>query len=98
MHPAGVENIITAILKDAINEYDNAVGYVEKHSEDKTKYQRQTLREKENQIFDCEKFFRSSWFEWLCDINPEDLISAMRMRDRCEAIKWNHELDEEVEE
>lgn len=97
MHPAGIENIITAILQDAINEYDNAVGYLEKHPEAHTKAQRKALRTRENQIFDCEKFFRSSWFEWLCDINPEELISAIRMRDRSEAIKW--ELDEnEVEE
>ena len=33
---------------------------------------------KENEIFDCERFFHSTWFEWLCDINPDKLIDGIK--------------------
>ena len=50
IHPGGMENLISAILKNAISEYDNALNYVEKHPEPKTSSGKNRLREKENEI------------------------------------------------
>lgn len=98
IHPGGMENLISAILKNAISEYDNALNYVEKHPEPKTTSGKNKLREKENEIFDCERFFHSTWFEWLCDINPDKLIDGIKKRDKSQSIKWDDEMDELEEE
>lgn len=98
MHPDGAERLISAILKNAISDYDNALNYVEKHPEPQTEKQKIRVHERENEIFDCERFFHSTWFEWLCDINPETLIAGIRKRDKSQAIKWEDEMDELEEE
>ena len=37
----------------------------------------------EKMVYDCESFFRNSWFTELCNLDGEKIIQACRERARC---------------
>lgn len=81
----GIERLRYAIVKRACKDFNFAY-FERKRLERKsklsrlTKAERKTLISAQSMEADCLKFFRSSWYSMLCDIDPEKLIYALKAR------------------
>lgn len=67
----GLLGIRTAIIRQAIQDYEYAIRYINKHGIDS----HERVKRKEYQRRECENFFRGWWFSCLCDLDGELIIS-----------------------
>lgn len=81
----GIERLRYAIVKQACKDF-NAAYFERKRLERKSKSSGLSKKESKELISaqsmeaDCLNFFHSSWYSMLCDINPEKLICALKVR------------------
>lgn len=67
----GLLGIRAAIIRQAVQDYEYAVRYLNKHSMDSG----ERLKKREYQKQECENFFRGWWFSFLCDLDGEQIMN-----------------------
>lgn len=86
--PEGIEALRFAIVKQAIQDYDDSLKWLRKHPERVGSTYFCTKNTKLRTKTECEKFFKSQWFACLCDIDGEALMKSIRNRFYNRPIRW----------
>ena len=65
----GNEELANAIIIQAVNDYRSALKHLKKNPENK---KAATMKR------ECERFFHSSWYTMLTDVNPNYILNRIR--------------------
>lgn len=74
----GLENLRFAIVRQAAQDYHSSLRYLRSPIKQSKESIETTLFNKKNDKEECERFFRSSWFGLLCDLDGELILSTIR--------------------
>lgn len=69
-----------AIVARACLDYDTAIRYMARPPEKQTE---RGIIKHEAMIAECERFFRGSWFQCLCELDGEAVMQAVRENGYC---------------
>lgn len=78
---AGLENLRYAIIKRAMKDYHSSLKTLRNRNARKNVYESEGNYSDASVLKnECERFFRSSWFGVLCDLDGEKIMSTIRVR------------------
>lgn len=85
----GIEELRFQIIKQACEDYDEALTYLRGREASLATVYLKMLRQKE----ECEQFFLSEWFAILCSLDGKLLMDTIRSKYYNRPIRWGEKGD-----